>query len=247
MRRRIGISAIAIGIFMTALAIFSAMAGTPGPSGDSAAVVASLESDGPNESETTTTTTTAPAPEQADPQPVPLWQGEIAPRLSSTTAAAKPASLRIDSIDVSAPIAPYGVNTATGQMDVPRNVEEVAWYEHGPTPGAAGSAVLAAHVDLHDQGPGVFFRLTRLNPGDVIFVSFDDGTEQRFVVEARTTYEKEDLPVEAIFSRTGPTVLTLITCGGGFSSTDRRYDSNVVVYAVPDPPLSPTVTSTPIG
>ena len=49
----------------------------------------------------------------------------------------------------------------------------------------------------------------------------------------RSTYLKNELPFDTIFSREGNPVLTLVTCGGGFSQSSRSYDSNVVVYAVP--------------
>jgi hypothetical protein len=61
---------------------------------------------------------------------------------------------------------------------------------------------------------------------------------------ARTTYEKNELPLDIIFSREGPPVLTPITCGGGFNSEIGRYDSNVVVYAVPDLGTHPVEGST---
>ncbi|MGB7861539.1 MAG: class F sortase [Acidimicrobiia bacterium] len=144
-----------------------------------------------------------------------------------------PVGLVVDSITVDAPVAPFGINDRTGQMAVPHNVRDVAWYEFGPSPGEGGSAVFAAHVDLAGQGPGVFYRLSELSPGDSIAVTFDDGTTREFVVRARVTYEKNELPLETIFSREGSPVLTLITCGGGFSRSEQRYDSNVVVYAVP--------------
>lgn len=119
-------------------------------------------------------------------------------------------------------------------MDVPWNVSEVAWYRYGPVPGESGSAVLAAHVDLSNQGPGVFYNLRRLQPGDLIVVTGDDGIRRSFRVVARATYHKSELPLETIFSGTGPSVLTLVTCGGGFNRAQQTYDSNVVVYAVPE-------------
>jgi LPXTG-site transpeptidase (sortase) family protein len=119
-------------------------------------------------------------------------------------------------------------------MDVPDNATDVAWYKHGPRPGDSGSAVLAAHVDLVNQGPGVFFDLRTLEEGDRVTVINSDGTENAFRVLARVVYDKGELPLDVIFSRQGPPVLTLITCGGDFNSRVRSYDSNVVVYAVPD-------------
>ena len=140
--------------------------------------------------------------------------------------------LRIAALEVVAPVGAYGVYRS-GQMDVPDNVTDVGWYRWGPSPGASGSAVLAAHVDLAGQGPGVFIDLDTLEPGDVVLVDFDDGSTEAFEVAARATYDKQELPLDVIFSREGPPVLTLITCGGGFDRSSRRYDSNIVVYAVP--------------
>jgi LPXTG-site transpeptidase (sortase) family protein len=142
--------------------------------------------------------------------------------------------LRIETIEVDAPIAPFGVDRRTGDMEVPSNVTEVAWYEYGPRPGDSGSAVLAAHVDLASQGPGVFFDLSKLEPDDRVVVLYEGGEEVAFRVTARVVYDKDDIPLDVIFSREGPAVLTLITCGGGFNRQIQSYDSNVVVYAVPD-------------
>ena len=146
-----------------------------------------------------------------------------------------PVALRVNSIDIDAPIVATGVNPRTGQMAVPRNVRDVAWYEHGSRPGESGSSVLAAHVDLASQGPGVFFNLRDVSQKDLIEIEFSDGSVSLFRVEARTVYQKDELPLDKIFARSGSPVLTLITCGGGFSESSSSYDSNVVVYAVPIP------------
>lgn len=145
----------------------------------------------------------------------------------------QPVGLRIEGLDVDAPIGAYGVNRRTGEMDVPDNVTDVGWYRYGASPGDPGSAVLAAHVDLASQGPGVFFDLRRIDPGMLVTVEMDDGSERFFRVRARKTYDKDELPLDVIFAKEGPPVLTLITCGGGFNRNVGTYDSNVVVYAVP--------------
>jgi LPXTG-site transpeptidase (sortase) family protein len=143
-----------------------------------------------------------------------------------------PARLTIPALSQDAPIIEAGVED-NGEMEVPDNVTEVAWYKFGSSPGEAGSAVLAAHVDLAGRGPGVFFDLRSLEPGSLIYIHYTDGTTQAFRAEARTVYEKSALPTDAIFSRSGPAVLTLITCGGDFNRSIRSYERNVVVYAVP--------------
>lgn len=144
-----------------------------------------------------------------------------------------PVRLTLASLGVDAPVVPTGVNQRTGQMAVPSNVRDVAWYEFGSVPGERGSAVLAAHVDLARQGPGVFFNLRTVDAGEIVEVEFSDGSASLFRVEARTVYQKDELPLDTIFAREGAPVLTLITCGGGFSESSGSYDSNVVVYAVP--------------
>jgi hypothetical protein len=147
--------------------------------------------------------------------------------------APQPVALRIDELSVDAPVFAAGGLVSTGEMEVPETIDEVAWYRFGPSPGEPGSAVLAAHVDLAGQGPGVFVGLRTLERGDRIAVDFADGSSQRFEVVDGAIYHKEDLDTDRIFARSGLPVLTLVTCGGAFNPSVGRYDSNVVVYAVP--------------
>lgn len=212
--------------------------------GDSATIERSLSA-APLAPSTSATVMPAPPPaptttlSNPGPEPEPLWSANA--QVSAIRQV--PVALRIGSLGVQAPIIATGVDDRSGQMEVPDNVEEVAWYRHGPSPGQPGSTVLAAHVDLAGQGPGVFFRLDDLDPGDVVEVEMEDGSVVAFSVAARTVYPKDELPLEAIFSRQGPATLTLVTCGGGFDRSSRSYDSNVVVYATPiSNPVSPDRT-----
>ncbi|MDJ0925263.1 MAG: class F sortase [Acidimicrobiia bacterium] len=229
-RRFLGLTLLAMGIVLLALVT---IVGTRdrGNAGDAATIESALRP----------TTTAAPQPVTASEAPTtiaaPQQLEEIEESVTSPPATVPvveplPVGLRIDALEVDAPVVPYGVDES-GQMDVPDNVTDIAWYEFGPRPGQAGSAVLAAHVDLESQGPGVFFDLKTLEEGDRVTVVNDDGTEESFIVFARVVYDKDELPLDVIFSREGPSVLTLITCGGGFNSRLSSYDSNVVVYAIP--------------
>ena len=176
------------------------------------------------------------------PMPAPLWQpnpSSLLTEVNRVDHGREPVRLRIARISVDAPVGEYGIDLETGQMDVPANVSEVGWYRFGPKPGEPGSAVLAAHVDLEGYGPGVFFDLAVLEPGDRIEIVYADDSERTFEVEARATYLKDELPLDVIFSREGPPALTLVTCGGDFNSRISSYDSNVVVYARPLVGVSP--------
>lgn len=219
-------------LFLTA-AVASLLALPDRTVGDPATIEATLSP---------TTTTTVPPTTPGSPETLPPaveQSNTIEPnsltRLEDLAPATGPIPVRlsISAIGIDAPITESGVDSRSGQMEVPRNVQDVAWYRHGPSPGEPGSAVLAAHVDLASQGRGVFFNLRTLQPGDVISVGYDDGSTAWFQVSARTIYDKAQLPLDVIFSRTGAPVLTLVTCGGGFNSTAQSYDSNVVVYATP--------------
>jgi LPXTG-site transpeptidase (sortase) family protein len=234
MQRRFAATLVAIGLIL--LVVLPAMWQLTRPEsvlGDVAAIEESLRD---TDSAVLPAETPEAPDEAADTTDDDMVEGEtpssIAP--ADPVPTGPPVGLRIDTIEVDARIAPYGVDRRTGDMDVPDNVSEVAWYKFGPRPGENGSAVLAAHVDLASQGPGVFFDLSTLEPGDRVAVEYEGGEELVFRVTARVVYEKTDLPLDVIFSREGPSVLTLITCGGGFNRQVQSYDSNVVVYAVPD-------------
>lgn len=143
----------------------------------------------------------------------------------------RPSRLRIARLGVDAPVAALGV-ADTGEMEVPTDAENVAWYEYGPSPGQHGSAVLAAHVDYNGRR-GVFFDLMDLRAGDRVVVDFTGGRSRTFVVRERASIAKRALPVDELFRREGPRRLTLITCGGDFDAAARSYRNNVVVVAAP--------------
>ena len=143
-----------------------------------------------------------------------------------------PVGLRIPSLGIDAPVLPVGVD-ALGEMEVPA-ATDVGWYRFGPAPGAAGSAVLAAHVD-YDGRRGVFFELRRLQPGARLAVTFADGSVQVYEVDEMAQIHKGDLAASGVFDRKGPPRLALITCGGSFDADARSYRDNVVALAAPVP------------
>lgn len=143
-----------------------------------------------------------------------------------------PVAVRIGGIEVEAPVVPVGVEP-DGQMEIPRDVDEIGWYSFGPSPGQQGSAVLAGHVSGSGQGRGAFYDIKRLTVGDPVEVDHADGSTSEYVVVAVQTIDKGELPTDEIFRRDGGPILTLITCGGSFSRSLNSYDSNVVAVAVP--------------
>jgi sortase (surface protein transpeptidase) len=99
-----------------------------------------------------------------------------------------------------------------------------------PRPGQVGSAIIAGHIDSY-RGPGVFFRLRQLRPGDRIYVQHADGTLAAFRVYAEHTYAKGHFPIQKVYGPAPDPELRLITCGMVFDPALGSYLSNIVVYA----------------
>ena len=185
------------------------------------------------ETATAATTPTTPAAPRATPSPTSVPTTRPDPLAAvRPPEVARPAQVRIPALGVDATVVEVGVED-DGGMEIPEDVATVGWYRWGPTPGGEGSAVIAGHVDSRTQGRGAFFDLRRLDVGDVIEVTYDDGSTTSFVVQGRDTVDKEVIPLDDVFQRDGAPRLTLITCGGEFDYGTRHYESNVVVVATP--------------
>jgi sortase (surface protein transpeptidase) len=165
------------------------------------------------------------------PSPVAIPSGRaILPvSLSAAQQTPKPVWLTIPAIGVKAPIVDLGLNR-NGTLQVPSTTTVVGWYTSSPRPGATGSAVIAGHVDSR-SGPGVFFWLRTVRPGERVYVRRADGTLAVFKVTKVQMYAKARFPTAAVYGPVPDAELRLITCGGTFDYARGSYLSNVVVYA----------------
>ncbi|MGY5883204.1 class F sortase [Modestobacter lacusdianchii] len=172
----------------------------------------------------------APPSTVAPPAP-----SSAAPSTDAETAAqpvAAPVAVSIPAIDVTSDLLRLGLND-DGTVEVPPlgPDDQAGWYERGPAPGAIGPAVLLGHVDSAEHGPGVFFDLGGLQPGDEVRVDRADGTTAVFAVDRVETHPKDDFPTLAAYGNTADAQLRLITCGGDFDSSVRSYEDNVIAFA----------------
>jgi len=172
----------------------------------------------------------APTPPAPFPLPKVPTHGIVLDQEGPVPVAA-PVAVRIPAHDVVSRVVPVGVDQGTGELSVPADPADVGWYQFGATPGGAGAAVLAGHVDWKGR-PGAFIHLDDVQPGERIEVDLGDGTSHAFVVAETHLILKTELPPD-LFARTGPSKLVLITCGGEFDRSVRRYKQNVVVVATP--------------
>jgi len=161
--------------------------------------------------------------------PAPTATLAAQPRSGSPPPAARPVSLTIPLIGVKTQLVKLGL-TADGALQVPSSTTVAGWYIGAPRPGDIGSAVIVGHVDSL-TGPGVFYRLSELRPGNRIFVLRADGTTVAFRVTAVRAYQKDAFPTHDVYGPVPDAELRLITCGGDFDAATGHYLSNVVVYA----------------
>ena len=145
-----------------------------------------------------------------------------------STVRSVPRNLVIPAIGLSVPVGSLGLS-ADGSVEVPTGTTQPGWFRLGPTPGQIGSAVLLGHVDSH-LGPGVFFGLRTLAPGDRVDVGLADGDTARFTVNSVAMYAKSGFPAQRVYGSHGSSALQLVTCGGVFDPTSGSYLSNIVVY-----------------
>ena len=172
----------------------------------------------------------APPPLLGTPAPVPpAPHADPAAARVSEAAPSDPVAVRIGRVGIAAPLIRLGLLPG-GALEVPTSFSDAGWYVGGPRPGEVGPAVVAAHV-ANRRGPGAFFHLKEVLPGDVVEVDRADGTTLRFVVERVVQAPKAAFPTAEVYGPTSERALRLITCGGAFDAAWGHYLDNVIVFA----------------
>ena len=176
-----------------------------------------------------------PVPPRAMALPWPVATAHHADRIRSVLprpmARSRPVSLAIPAIHLRARVIALG-QAPDGTPAVPALSTPMltSWYDRGPTPGAAGTAIIFGHVDAAAVGPAVFYDLGRLRRGDLVYVTLADRHTGVFRVYAAGLYAKSAFP-PAIYGPTWWPTLRLITCGGPFDQATGHYLANTVVFA----------------
>ena len=145
----------------------------------------------------------------------------------------QPARVQVPSRGIDVTVVPEGVD-AKGALALSDDPAVASWYRYGPSPwSAAGTAVIAAHVDSFDYGIGQFAQLLDAPVGTEILITAVDGSVVRFSVRDVSMIDKTGVDWNAVFDRSGPHLLALVTCGGEFDYSTGHYLSNVIVTAAP--------------
>ncbi|MCM2389900.1 class F sortase [Streptomyces albipurpureus] len=140
-----------------------------------------------------------------------------------------PERIAIPALGVDSTLLDLGLD-AEKAMETPDDPDRAGWFTPGPTPGELGPAVIAGHVTWNEE-PAVFFELGKAEKGTLIEVGRADGKTAVFTVDRTVRYAKDEFPTVEVYRNLDHAGLRLITCGGEYDETTRRYSDNVVVYA----------------
>ncbi len=140
----------------------------------------------------------------------------------------EPIRLRISKIAVDAAFTSLG-KKVDDTIEVPGKPDIVGWYTKAPTPGELGPAIVIGHVD-RPGGPAVFWRLRELVPGDTFEIDRADGSTAAFRVDEVKQVSQSSFPTEEVYGNIDYAGIRLITCGGTWNRTIRKYSHNTIVY-----------------
>lgn len=141
-----------------------------------------------------------------------------------------PVHLIIPKIGVDAALDYVGL-TPQGELGVPTDPANVAWYDHGPRPGEEGNAVIDGHFGYRDHIPAVFDNLHALQRGDRLYVEDKKDKTITFIVRELRTYSPGEYAPAVFRSGDGRAHLNLITCQGNWNQTQKSYPNRLVVFA----------------
>ncbi|MFE5858647.1 class F sortase [Streptomyces sp. NPDC056500] len=168
----------------------------------------------------------APPPFRRAPQPPP----KNVPASHTPLPSSRPVKLAVPAIVIEAPLIGVGLD-AKGRLGAPplSKPKIAGWYQSGPSPGEAGTALIVGHRDTR-TGPAIFLNLNALRRGDTVNVARADRQTAVFTVDDVKTYKKSEFPNDKVYGSTTRPELRLLTCGGRFNKKT-GYSANVVVFA----------------
>lgn len=162
--------------------------------------------------------------------------GSVRP-LSNSIALAKqaetsiglPLRLKIPGINVDAVVEQVGL-TSKGAMDVPKGRANVGWFKLEKRPGEIGSAVIAGHFGIWENGErSVFDDLSKLRQGDKLYVMDDKGAAIPFTVQSSRVYDPEADATDVFSSNDGKSHLNLVTCKG-WNEVSQTFTKRLVIF-----------------
>jgi len=142
----------------------------------------------------------------------------------------EPTRLIIPSLSINANVQHVGL-AKSGDLGIPSNFTDAAWYKYGPVPGAVGNAIIDGHLDNAVSLPGVFKHLNDIEIGDGIYVTTASGQSIHFKVTGKESLPYNSTSTAQIFGASSTANLILITCGGSWDQAIKEYLNRSVIYS----------------
>lgn len=183
---------------------------------------------------------------QEPPLPIPIASADsrvdesIVPQTKVddyTVLASEPRYISIPTLGISKTrVMKVGV-TSDGQLDVPKNINDTAWFKDSATPGSGMGAVL---IDGHNGGitkNGVFAKLSTLQTGDKITIERGDGKKFTYGVIENKSMSLEEVNTSGMKKMTQSIEpdkegLSLITSDGKWIPKYQQFDRRIMLRAV---------------
>jgi len=138
--------------------------------------------------------------------------------------------LKIPSVGINTVLEDVGL-TSDGDVDVPSEPANAAWFKLSPRPGQTGNSIIDGHFGWKDGIPAVFDRLNKVRLGDKIYVEDGAGVVTTFIVRQLKIYCRNEDASKVFYSYDGMAHLNLITCEGVWDKTTKSYSGRFVVFA----------------
>jgi len=144
-----------------------------------------------------------------------------------------PKRIVIDSVGIDIPVVPVGVDTA-GFLETPEKWNEAGWYEKSAKVAEPGNLIIDAHYDDNLGRPAAFWKLKNVNVGDKVSVLDSYGRIYNYKISNIYYVGINDPDRSKVFENykgDNSPIVTLITCGGIWSTEKSTYDKRLVVSA----------------
>jgi LPXTG-site transpeptidase (sortase) family protein len=139
----------------------------------------------------------------------------------------------LPSINAEARVMSAGINSK-GKIDVPKNVNDAAWYDGSAKPGQEGQVLLSGSTSFASTYRSVFDNVSKLQIGDRITVELGDGkmVNYRIVSNETLAADKVDTKKSLDVPDGATRGLTLMICTGKFDYRTGSSDTRVIISAV---------------
>ncbi|MCL1877185.1 sortase [Candidatus Saccharibacteria bacterium] len=126
-----------------------------------------------------------------------------------------------------------GVNS-DGNIDVPKNVNDAAWYDGSAKPGQNGAVFIDGHTSFSRSYKGIFDDLGKLNVDDKITIERGDGKSFTYKIVNKETKPRSEVDMNKALNVQGGAAqgLTLMTCAGRYDYRSGSASDRLIIYAV---------------